>query len=449
MRGASLRNLSIAAMLPVALLVFAAVSGCGKSAPPCPSQDRVLRAFAADPPGSSPTDSLGGELQLDLYIDDSKSVAGFVADRAFGYVEVLGSLLRHTETAGYVRRVFRISDMSLPVHGLSRNIVLSSNFYTGGETPLRRLLDAIRQRRDPNRIALVITDLVQSESLDDQQSLAEALRLLALQNPHIVLLGFRSQFRGSYYPQAASVPEYQLSVRGGVRGSGRPYYLLIVAPSRAALEGFRKYVLREIGEEEAFEPSRPSFDITAIEFHPEHQPNRKMWNSNKDPELFPPGDSSPRGYRVAYVQGMPIKPGSAELRLQCALRQGLPLIDLDQIRYRMEKVSFVKERLRAKPVPARGRVEFGDSLAKGLLRVNYVLDVPEPGAWDAYRVQLWPGNGNLGVPAWVDAWSTETDESPARGDRTVHFSQFVEALVRAITERVVASDQYVLIGSSR
>lgn len=449
MMGRVPRNFRPVAMLAVVLPILAAMSGCGKGSSPCPTQERVLRVFSANSPGSVPADSAGGGLQLDLYLDDSKSVCGFVAGREFEYVEVLGSLLRHTETAGYDRRVFRFSGLSLPVPGLTRTKVLSPDFYTGGETPLRRLLDAIRQRQEPNRIAMVVTDMVQSESLDDQQSLAEALRLLALQNPHIVLLGFRSRFSGSYYPQAATVPQYPLSVPGGARGRGRPFYILIVAPSRPALDGFRKYVLREIGEEEMFEPSSPAFDITAVQFHPEDQPKRKMWNSMKDPEIYPAGDTSPRGFRVAYVQGMPIKPGTAELNLQCAVRQSLPLVALDQIQCKMEKVSFVKERLRGKPEPAIGRVEFADSLTKGVMRVKYAIDVPGPGAWDVYRVQLSPGAGNLRVPAWVDAWSTETDESPAQGNRTVHFSQFVEALVRVVTERVVASDQYVLIGSSR
>jgi hypothetical protein len=450
--GAVVRKHLLAAIFLAALLLCVAVAGCGRGPSPCPSQQRVLQAFSAV---AAPKDSVTGNLQFDLYIDDSQSVAGFVAGGSSSYLEVMEKLLRHSETAGYTRQVYRVSDPSAPVRDLTRGIILNSSFYTGKETPLRRLLDVIRKRNAPGRIALVVSDLVQSENLEDQQSLVESLRLLASPDSktsdklQISLLAFKSQFRGSYYSETSRGLSYPLSISGARPGTGRPFYLLVIASSQATLEAFQKYVLRGIGEEAVFAPSKPAFDITSVKFSPDNQPKRTMWNSMKDPEMFPAGSESPRGFRVAFMEGEAIKPGTAELRLQCALKSSLPIIALDQIQYKMEIVSFVKERQRATPQPANGRVTFGDSLANGRLRINYAIDVPEPQTWDVYRVQLSPGAGNLGVPEWVEAWSTESDVNPSQGNRTLHFSQFVETLVRAVTERVRASDQYVLIGSRR
>ena len=56
------------------------------------------------------------------------------------------------------------------------------------------------------------------------------------------------------------------------------------------------------------------------------------------------------------------------------------------------------------------------------------------------------GKGNLGTPEWVQDWSTPNDQSHRSGNRTLYLDVLVESMVRAITEDVAFSDQFIALG---
>ena len=74
------------------------------------------------------------------------------------------------------------------------------------------------------------------------------------------------------------------------------------------------------------------------------------------------------------------------------------------------------------------------------------LRKPEANSWDIYFVKMRAGDGNLSVPAWVSDWNTEDDTLAENGNRTFQLKLIAEAMINAISERVVFCEYILKIG---
>jgi len=83
------------------------------------------------------------------------------------------------------------------------------------------------------------------------------------------------------------------------------------------------------------------------------------------------------------------------------------------------------------------------------ITLSYSFPRPDPFSWDAYRIRLMPGEGNLRLPLWVEDWTALDDSLPLWGNRTLKLNLFVEAMVRSIQEQVPLSEHYILLGRGK
>ena len=173
--------------------------------------------------------------EFDLYIDDSASMRGYASLPDSHYVRVMNHILDAGATGNLSVTPYRFSSGIAPVGNLGIAQLLSPQFYGGLDTPLSRLLEHIGV--SPNRMSVIVSDLVQSDKTNDERALVKALRELARKRVEIRLLGFRSGFRGDYYVEHAPYAGHAqrkipLTLDQSVPGGGRPFYLLVIAPNR-------------------------------------------------------------------------------------------------------------------------------------------------------------------------------------------------------------------------
>lgn len=407
----------------------------------------MVKVFA---PASTtgPVESAAKEPRILLYVDNSISMRGFAAPGVTNYRIALDFLLDRTSSAEYGLNVYSFADGVDALGSTSAAIVVDPSFYTGRATSFPDLFRHIGRECGPDDVAVVVSDLVQSGRTGDQRALVQAFQDLAQQRRSILLLAFRSAFEGRYFVEGhrTQVRSFDLVFNGKTPDQSRPFYMLLIAGSPAALIELRELLLPDIAADETFEATDPALPLERIEFVPPN-PEPPVWNVYKPSEAV----SGLSGAAAEVLSFLEISPPAFEettlrLRLQCSG-------DCSTGRLRSpERLSLEMARRSLRsgkwnpPATVDLRPEALYSRDGKGITLDYRFPRPAPLSWDAYQVRIRPGVGNLQAPHWVEEWSTPDDSLPALGNLTYKLDLFVEAMVRSIQEQVPLSEHYILLG---
>ncbi len=385
---------------------------------------------------------------------------GFVNDPAANYGLVVDSLLGSATTAGYRIRIDRFGGIVEEVPLASSATLHDPMFYGGKETSFPVLLQHVAQKRGPGTISVIVSDLVQSGSTGDQRALVEAFQAIARTRPEVLVLGFRSAFCGKYWIESRPVAKrtLELCLNGQGLEQSRPFYAILIADSRAELEEARRYLTADVQGFQEFDATRPGVPLVKIEFVPPDPGEPAVWTPWDEAQTLA-GRESPRQL-LSFFEAAPPPRGQAELELALLFpsdskgEHTYPLRSLVDLRVQAEKLSWGSDgKPTAKdprPVELPWRATFASSAEvprklRGIA-LTYTLPQPERLTWDAYLIQLLPGQANLRPPLWVDEWSTVDDSDPRAGNRTLRLDLFVKAMIRSIQENVPLSEHYLLLG---
>jgi len=88
---------------------------------------------------------------------------------------------------------------------------------------------------------------------------------LAVKRPQIRLLAYRSNFVGFYFPEFKHVGKFHLALSQALPGTGRPFYLLVVAPSRSTMDRVDAHVLSRVPPIHIFNPTAPPVVVDSID----------------------------------------------------------------------------------------------------------------------------------------------------------------------------------------
>lgn len=404
--------------------------------------------LSAPPPvvsQSSPAPESAQLSPVDVYVDDSASMQGYVVPGTSRYRRVVNAVLEKIITAGYPYTIVRFTDGA--AGRTSRDIstlhLLDLQFYRATETPLASLLDRISQSRG-DRIAVIVSDLVQSERARPHYQFIDALRRAALKTSDVLLLGFRSAFKGKYYVESIprSDDEFDLELDGSSLRASRAFFVLVLAPSRAALSQFRKYVVDHVAPTEEFYASEPSLVVDKTELASE-VPYR-LYRAFEQPSR------SAATFVGSLRESHEVRGSTAEVTLRLtAMRGKVSLASLTNLRHEVARRGAAPTQWTAVPVNSVTRSVPGPRSAGE--RVSFLVSYPLPraqtcGVWETYRSRVRAGRANVEPPGWVGEWSTRDDRSRAQGHLTLNLSLVVEAMIRAITEEVILTEQYIRVG---
>jgi hypothetical protein len=381
---------------------------------------------------------------LDVYVDNSGSMRGFVSDPESNYSRLIREMLQAATANQFNLQVIRFSEGFQRVDKLPLGVLQSPEFYNGKDTPLTELLRRLAE--SPNRSTIVISDLVQSEKTADSVELVKALGGLAKIFPEMKLLAYRSSFAGSYFPESRRKKSgvFPLTVEQTLPGSGRPFYLLVVSPNQKSMKRLWDSVLSRMPAVEAFDPTSAPINLESSDLVADG-PWGSIWS------LYSPATlkeaQSGRRLDAAYSIAKAIDETSVVLPVAFQTKLNLPLRRPGGLGLDVHRATWTGKAFGA---PTEAEIPLQGEFDKaGKLRLRLSLRKPEVNTWDVYHIKISPGQGNLNPPAWIKDWDTEDDSDAATGNRTFQLKLIAEAMTNAITERVVFCQHVLSIGRSK
>jgi hypothetical protein len=208
--------------------------------------------------GAPASTNTSAPINLDIYIDGSGSMRGFAVPENSNYRSLVHDLLEAASTSEISVNKYKFTSTTTLIKDTPVSEIQSPGFYNGADTPLAELVDRIAGI--PNRTAIILSDLVQSERSIDWGALSESFRHLAETRPQIELLAFRSDFDSDYVPEyragASAGARVHLKLSQSIPNHGRPFYLLIIAPDTTSLNTIDKIVTRRIKPVETYDPTQ-------------------------------------------------------------------------------------------------------------------------------------------------------------------------------------------------
>lgn len=415
------------------------LTACSGPPPPLPAAERLQQALGCPPAATTTPEA--ARPAVDLYVDASASMRGFVA-RGSTYMRVMEDLLGRMTSAGYAVRPNALCDdacrreVALGSAVADPRLIYSPSFYRGQRTPLAQLLTQLAA--EPRQgLTILVSDLEQSSGSVDQRALVAALRRLAERTPQLLLLSFQ----GAFPAQGRARDD------GRRRGAAsRRFYLLVIAPSGPALGELDRRVLRHLPAQERFQPTQTPLTVRELRLGP--QGADPPWGLFRRPEARACGAGG--AWLASFVELRPIRDGEP-LRLRLGGDFGAALESPAELQYEVRRLPGA--RLQAgqlavgKPEapawrPAASRpVKAKDKDGEDGLLLSVPAPRPERGAWDLYRIRVRSGGGNLAVPRWAEEATGDVSEG-----KTPQLAHLVRAMQQAITEEVVFLDLLLALG---
>jgi hypothetical protein len=427
----------------LALLTLLTEAGCGRRLASPPTQEAINGYFAVTADRSAERPSQ----ELDVYIDGSASMKGFVHTPGSHYVSVVSNILERGSSAAQYPAVARFRFPGSQRQDVERvdvhvGDILSESFYSGTDTPLSRVLDHIAANN--GNIAIVISDFVESDKLADENALQDSFRRLAAKHREMRLLGYRSNFDGYYYPENrrnGGAP-FQIAAREELPNTGRPFYVLVVAPDRASLDSAQGYVLDGTGPAYSFTPTESAVAAAKASLAKE----QVAWNDFADADSKTLRSGATRTYgsfREGRASG-----NDSSLRLDVSGDVRAPLRRVERIRAVIRHGVYQKGRLQERPADVELAVKVSGKSDGDSAQLNVTFPFPRPSAgnWDVYEAKFYPGDANLSPPVWVRNWSTDSDELERNKNRTFRLASLVETMIHAITEKTAIFEEYISVG---
>ena len=393
-------------------LALAAVlaAGCG------PSDSRP--AAWADPGAGLVvgTDACVGSIRVDLFVDATTSMQGFVEGRT-EYLDFLNGL-EAAVSSGWTDDSLRYHKFGSVVRAIERDEfrgVRDAAFYRERGIFERTNIDAVVERVEPGRVAVVVTDLFQDDG--DVNAVVASIESRVIQPGLAVgVLAVPSAFAGTVYDAPGGA--YRYASTADDPDSRRPFYallfgeapclrrmdevirsqpyasdaqFLLIGPS--IMEGFRVELAKPRDERGLSPRTPPGPNHFAFNMRDEAETARLEGTAVLDPLAAAPDVEAGRIALEAFRKALPAAGDSVatgELRLADARRTG------DTLRF---------------------------SLA-------YAPEV-EPGPY-TYLVRLQTGDiRGLGVPAWIEDLSTTDPTAEVDANRTLNLATFVGDLLQA------------------
>ncbi|MFN0106877.1 MAG: hypothetical protein ACKV2U_32890 [Bryobacteraceae bacterium] len=447
-RGAVPWGMLLLGILAGAVVLILAVTFLTKSIDPPPSIEQTVRAFGGNPgdaPSNVPAPSLPG---MDLYIDASESMRGFAYDSNARYPRVLRQVFEAGTTAKYNLMPVSFTSEIREQPDLSIGKALDPKFYSGSDTPLSALLKRVIAR--PDRIAVVLSDLVQSDRSRDQLDFVRALQDVAAKKMEIRLIGFRSTFAGDYFAESQSGRRIELRLSEADISLGRPFYLLVIAPNPDAMKRLDDYVLKrldQLGRPQQFSPTDAPVAVSSMSLsNPDAR--RPIWNGHDKPGFFERRSGINRHYTTLLEINPPVTAAEADVMVESVSLIKVPVDSIESLKVSARRVTYNRKAGFTKPEPVAVRIA-GSGGMNEKSKLTYKLTRPGAGAWEIYEILIRPGDGNLSRPKWVQEWSTDDDSIAKNGSKTFQLALLVDAMSRSITESNVFVEHYVALGRKK
>ncbi len=413
-------------LITAALLVAVLLAGC--------TTDQVGKDLVPPPVSTVATPPISKELPVDIHIDATLSMEGFVSPGAAKggtthYCQLLPRLESAALTGWKDSKVsfFQFGTIVVPVSGRGHVMASEPSFYYNKAVNRETNIQKVLERAGPDRLTVIVTDLFQTNT--DSALLVAGLKERFLsQNLAVGVLGLRSQFDGVIYD--LNVLGGKLPYRSGVSpATFRPFYLLMMGNHADVVHYFRQllsFQLPFVNPDNFCLFSRyyvPSQNLLAnVKILPK---TTRLVQVNS---LFRKTITQPmKQFRLRD------KDATLELAMERTVEPYTMPFDESRLEHEIVVVSADKKEWAPDPSAASGfKVEqlvYDPSAATIRLLAKVHHQHFKPDRIYAVKCVVFPGNDAFRLPAWPREW--DMGVSRVDGARTLNIDLFMLSLWRA------------------
>lgn len=408
-----------------ALLCAIAVASPSPAAPPRlrpPPRDIAARAF--DCVRETPVT----DLRVDLVIDDSESMAGFLRVSGGTYRDLLRLLTERLVMPGTT-----IRSLSRPFQSVERSSdLLQEDFYRSDTTPLQNAFDRV-ESNGQNVVTVVVSDMVQSGS--DIRVAIEALTEALDRSPHVLIIGLTTPF---YEDSQKCAPNCRQDI-------DRHFYLIALAHDALHLKAFMtatgiegladhrtaEEVRKGTGEGPTlFYSNAPILKASRIEII---APKQSEWSAvvREKTTIDCDAGMNPAPF-VAFATAAPRSRQLTPLFLRVNVRVDSTIADSVHIMPKIDQTNSPPATTRATATTKVSLTPNGWAPLDGegqprWIKLQFDAELPRTNQWRIFRVRSYIRAGPLHVPWWVEKWSRE--------DHSTDGTLALESIVRTINDR--------------
>ncbi|HKV42198.1 MAG TPA: hypothetical protein VJX67_23550 [Blastocatellia bacterium] len=207
----------------MALALSAALASFGCD-PGSMLQEAAPRVYGA------PLAAVSHDLSVDVYIDSTLSMKGFLVPGVYSYYEQTLVAIERTLEKGWsqVNPAFhRFGTKIGDINGRLHVVAAKPPFYTDREYNKKTFIENVIKAADTTHLTVIVTDLFQDEA--DVSKLTGGLKQKYVRgNLAIGVLAIKSQFRGEVYDVGTKNYAFPYSCGEAPPERFRPFYLLIL-----------------------------------------------------------------------------------------------------------------------------------------------------------------------------------------------------------------------------
>lgn len=407
----------------VLLLVFTLyLSGCSSSEPQFPSSGEVKSLLDE----TSQVKSLEVK-SINLLIDGSESMRGFVSDRSSVYRNVLQKLYLNLRAEAPIK-VYKFGERV--VEFASRDFQRSIQdiyFYNEPSTYLDNVISNFINPTLTSTLTIIVTDGIQSRRREgyNLSGMIDCLASKINSGWYIELLGFRSNFDGKVYSEL----NQGLSFR--YKGS-RPFYMFIFSPNLEKINlikdilkvenipfnslginsSFGDYNIEFLEEQSSFSLYEKKDNVIFLEYS-----KGKLRELEKEDFL-----------KFSYV-------------LNFSFRENTmfkPPLEFDVV-IKGKKLGD-KRSLEENYLPVQKEYK---SQGRTSYLFNYVVKKPKDPGYYNYKIEYFPRFTSLTAPSWIVNWSTDDDTKFENCSKTLYLSELFNLLARRIICKQKLAEVYI------
>jgi hypothetical protein len=444
--------LALCIRIACCLIAGAMCVGCDGGGPPEPQPKDIQSAFGLD------AGRAGGEIKsVELYLDGSGSMRGFLGGGE-QYVGLLRNLVTNVRSSLAPLQCFKFGagDPVQIDESDCWEAVRSASFYGQGETRLDRVIGQISTRRDPSTLFLIVTDGIQAQSARGYNALTLASEVSGWvgKGGSVELVGFRASFHGKVYSEMRPGVWFKYDSTEGREETYRPFYVFVFAPTPHELETFNLVLRPSQGElnGRVFNPSSFGFNNRALRIPLEqfggdfdlYREDRIITDASSIPVLYATWRGPYRENKLGALKTLldldmnPDVEGRFNAPSDLGTTASVKVYGKDGF----EEAPFRR-------LPESHRCDPGEDRLRRCFDITWSFVRPHEQDWCVYHIVIFPSQGSMEPPEWVNNWSTDRDFERKSATKTLYLSTLVRVLINTVTIREPIAEHFIVIGGNR
>ncbi|NUM70716.1 MAG: hypothetical protein HUU43_07695 [Ignavibacteriaceae bacterium] len=353
------------------------------------------------------------QINADIYIDATPSMAGFVTDNNSNYINTLSELESVLNTA-FKNGTVNFFSFGNSIQKLSRTEYLNCKtpqFYSQGNT----FIDSVLSKNDTKKVSIIITDLFQ-----DQRDVNSVVKLIRdscfAKGLDVGIAGIRSEYNGTVY-DALTAPYKYTSIKSQTN-SFRPFYMLFIG---------KEENISKIVETLASKGRLAEENVLLIS-------GRYITKSDLNSVTKDKNDKNISIKRVEEENGTAWVSLNGDAALNCVFDLGFKefgvYITPENLRLDVYKKEF-KDKTWSGNELTNDITSEQTSITGNKLNIKLKLLQSKSNNFISYHsvISINP-NSKIELPKWVNEFSSENPNSMNKPQNTLNLDKFIEGLIR-------------------